>query len=203
MPSYPKPPTVNDDERAVDIYRRAARLINERGFKATSMGEIAETVDLTKGGLYYYIKGKNALLYAIMSYAMDRLENEVLLPARQESEPARRLSRILSCHLKLVLAEPDAMNILSNEEEGLTEEHRPKVVERKHAYTEFVQESIAAVFKARGQSPPSVDPAVAAHSILGMMQWVVRWYEDGSQLSRDDVIAQVTHLAMYGLVAMD
>lgn len=200
MPSYPKPPTVNDDERAVDIYRRAARLINERGFKATSMGEIAETVDLTKGGLYYYIKGKNALLYAIMSYAMDRLENEVLFPAQQESDPARRLARILSNHLMLVLDEPDAMNILSNEEEGLTEEHRPRVIERKRAYTAFLQESIAAAFKARGQDPPRVTPAVAAHSILGMMQWVVRWYDDGGELSRDDVIDQVTHLAMHGLV---
>lgn len=62
MPSFQKPPTVNDDERAQDIYRRAAEIIYEKGFEATSMGDIADSVDLTKGGLYYYIKGKQALL---------------------------------------------------------------------------------------------------------------------------------------------
>ena len=71
MPTYQKPPTVNDDARAVDIYREAARIISEKGFDATSMGDIAETVDLTKGGLYYYIKGKKALLYAIMNFVLN------------------------------------------------------------------------------------------------------------------------------------
>lgn len=200
MPSYPKPPTVNDDERAVDIYRRAARLINERGFRATSMGDIAETVDLTKGGLYYYIKGKSALLYAIMSYAMDRLENEVLVPAQNESEPAQRLACLLSNHLKLVLDEPDAMNILSSEEEGLTKEHQPKVQERKEAYTRFLRDSIRAVFEARGLKS-HVDANIAAYSILGMMQWVVRWRESAPGFSREDLVAQITHLVLYGLIS--
>ncbi len=202
MPSYPKPPTVNDDVRAVDIYRRAAKLINERGFRATSMGEIAEMVDLTKGGLYYYIKGKNALLYAIMTYAMDRLENEVLAPSLEEVDPAGRLACFLSSHLRLVLEEPDAMSILSTEEEGLTAEHRPKVLQRKKAYTQFLGESILAVFKARGMKS-HIDASIAAYSILGMMQWVVRWYEDGGAFSREEVVAQITHLALHGLTAQN
>ncbi|MEM8995810.1 MAG: helix-turn-helix domain-containing protein, partial [Acidobacteriota bacterium] len=93
MPSFQKPPTVSDDYRAVDIYRKAASIIYEKGFNATSMGDIADAVDLTKGGLYYYIKGKKALLFAIMNFAMDLLESEVLSPARQAADPHRRLAR--------------------------------------------------------------------------------------------------------------
>ena len=202
MPSYPKPPTVNDDARAVDIYRQAARLINERGFRATSMGDIAETVDLTKGGLYYYIKGKNALLYAIMSYAMDRLENEVLAPAEDIDDPAERLASLLSNHLRLVLDEPDAMSILSNEEEGLTKDHRPKVRQRKRAYTRFLGLCINAVFEARGMKA-HVDANIAAYSILGMMQWVVRWYPSSEGFSPEDLVEQMTHLALYGLISSE
>jgi len=93
MASFTKPPTHNDDRRAKDIYRRAAVIIRDKGFDATSMGDIADAVDLTKGGLYYYIKGKQALLYAIMSFALERVENEVLEPALSVDDPETRLAR--------------------------------------------------------------------------------------------------------------
>ena len=70
-----------DGERAGAIYRTAARMIHEQGFDATSMSQIADAVQLTKPGLYYYVKGKKELLFAIMGFAMDFLESEVVRPA--------------------------------------------------------------------------------------------------------------------------
>ena len=48
-------------DRADDILRAAAEIICRKGFDATSMSEIARAVDLTKAGLYYYIRGKQDL----------------------------------------------------------------------------------------------------------------------------------------------
>ena len=47
-----------DTRKTAHIYRVAARIFSERGFHATSINEIAEAVDLTKAGLYYYIQGQ-------------------------------------------------------------------------------------------------------------------------------------------------
>ncbi|MEM6454453.1 MAG: TetR/AcrR family transcriptional regulator [Acidobacteriota bacterium] len=137
-----KPPTVSDDHRAVDIYREAARIIHERGFDATSMGDIAEAVDLTKGGLYYYIKGKKALLYAIMDFAMRLIDENVIAPAEAESDPARRLARILSGHARLMVEEVGTMSILAYEEEGLDTAHRARIQERKQAYHTFIRDTV-------------------------------------------------------------
>ena len=133
MPTYQKPPTVNDDARAQDIYREAARIISEKGFDATSMGDIAETVDLTKGGLYYYIKGKKALLFAIMNFALDLLEERVMAPARAIETPDNRLATLLGGYVRLVLQEPAAMGILVSEDEKLDPSYRPRIMERKRA----------------------------------------------------------------------
>lgn len=78
------------------------------------MGDIAETVDLTKGGLYY-IKGKKALLYAIMNFALDLLEEKVMGAARAEDDPEKRLAALLGGYVQLVLDEPDSMAILVSE----------------------------------------------------------------------------------------
>lgn len=193
MSSYQKPPTVSDDQRAVDIYRRAADILYTRGFNATSMGDIAETVDLTKGGLYYYIKGKEALLFAILNFAMDLIEKEVMAPAENEADPEERLKRIVACHLRLVLREPSTMALLVNDADSLSNEHRTKVVARKATFVGFLRATIEKV-------SPDGDSAIKAFSLLGMIHWTVRWYQPDGKLDSEQIIRQMTQLALRGLL---
>ena len=199
MAAFQKPPTVSDDYRAVEIYREAANIIFEKGFDATSMGDIAEAVDLTKGGLYYYIKGKKALLYAIMDFAMNRLESEVLEPARKAEDPEDRLQILLSGHAELVIEDASAMTILVYEEEGLDDAHRPKVRQRKRTYADFLRDTITAVLDKYGRKT-KFEPAMAASSVLGTIHWIVRWYQPSGRLSGEEVVEAVTDLIMHGLV---
>jgi AcrR family transcriptional regulator len=200
MAAFQKPPTVSDDYRAVEIYRQAANIIFEKGFDATSMGDIADAVDLTKGGLYYYIKGKKALLYAIMDFAMNRLETEVLEPARKEEDPEERLRILLSGHAELVIQDKSAMTILVYDEEGLDEAHRPKIRQRKRTYADFLRDTISAVLEKYGRTT-KFDPAMAASSVLGTIHWIVRWYQPSGRLSGEEVVEAITELIMHGLVS--
>ncbi len=200
MPSIQKPPTVNDDVRARGIYRQAARIIYEKGFEATSMGDIAEAVDLTKGGLYYYIKGKKALLFAIMNFAMNLIQTEVMEPALEEEDPERRLAALVAGHIHLVIQDPCAMHILVAEDEGLDQRHREAIDERKQQYPELLRESIEQVLAER-EDPRDIDPTVAAYGLLGTIQWVVRWYREDGRLSTDEVVEQLTQLALHGLIS--
>lgn len=201
MSSSQKPPTVSDDLRARTIYRRAARVIYKKGFGATSMGDIADAVDLTKGGLYYYIKGKEALLFAIMNYAMELLENDVMAPAAKETDPERRLAILVSGHIRLVLEDPSALSVLVTEDESLDEVHRAKITERKSGYSRILRDCIEQI--ARRQDPvPNIDPTVAAYSLLGMIHWVVRWYKAEGRLSESELVEQLTHLALYGIMPL-
>lgn len=199
MANLSKPPTLNDDQRAVDIYRKAALIIREKGFGATSMGDIAEAVDLTKGGLYYYIKGKEALLFAIMCFAIDRLEKRVLLPATEIEDPVKRVAWIISGHLGVVLDEPSAMIILADEEEALEAVHRQKIVERKARYVSFVRDSLATLSEERDLDSDS-NPEVAAQSLLAMLEGAVRWYDpDQWSVPREAVERQIALMALRSL----
>lgn len=200
MPSFQKPPTVSDDYRAVDIYRKAADIIYQKGFNATSMGDIAEAVDLTKGGLYYYIKGKKALLFAIMNFAMDLLEQEVLAPAQEEDDAEARLATLVSNHVRMVIEYPSVMSILVYEEENLTSEHWDRIQVRKREYGMMLRDSIRTVQETH--APDSqLDPVVASYGLLGMIHWVVRWYKDEGRLDRSEVAEQMTHLVLRGLLS--
>ncbi len=199
--AFQKPPTVSDDYRAQDIYREAAQVIYAKGFDATSMGDIANAVDLTKGGLYYYIKGKKALLFAIMNFAMDLLEREVLTPAKDEHEPLPRLRSLIAGHVQLVIEDPSAMSILANEEEGLDQEHHLKITARKSAYHEFVRGTVERVLTEQGNQ--STDAGIATNGLFGMIYHLVRWYDVKGGFGKDEVIEQMTQLALNGLHSPD
>lgn len=193
MANFPKPPTLNDDERAVDIYRKAAKIFREKGFDATSMGDIAEAVDLTKGGLYYYIKGKEALLFAIMSFAMNSLESRVLQPSATLADSEERLAVMIASHVKLALDEPSPMLVLGDEDEGLNTLHRAQIRERKTRYAAAFREAIEQVIASRGQRR---DPRIATEVVLSLVQGIVRWYDAALGLQQEEVIRQVQEMGL-------
>lgn len=187
-------PDLFEDERAGNIYRTAARMIYEKGFDATSMNEIAEAVELTKPGLYYYVKGKKELLFAIMGFALDRLDSEVVAPAQACADLEERLRTIVRQHARLLTREAGAVAILIDETGGLSEEQRLQITRRKRAYFDFLRQTLEKL-AAAGRLRP-VDPTTAAFSLLGMLMWLARWYDPAGRLAPEEVVRDVTEIAV-------
>ena len=192
-------PDLFEDERAGNIYRTAARMIYEKGFDATSMNEIAEAVELTKPGLYYYVKGKKELLFAIMLFAMDLLDSEVVGPAQQIEDAAERLRIIVRQHARLLTRETSAVAILIDETGGLSDEQRIEITRRKRAYFELLRETLERL-AADGRLRP-VDPTTAAFSLLGMLMWLARWYSPAGRLKPEEVVRDITEIAVASVLA--
>jgi len=192
-------PDLFEDERAGNIYRTAARIIYEKGYDATSMNEIAEAVELTKPGLYYYVKGKKELLFAIMGFAMDLIDSDVVGPASAIEDSAERLRIIVRQHARLLTREAGAVAILIDETGGLSEEQRVAITRRKRAYFDFLRGTLEAL-AAEGRLRP-VDPTTAAFSLLGMLMWLARWYDISGRLKPEEVVRDVTEIAVSSVLS--
>ena len=190
-----------DDERAGAIYRTAARMIYEKGFDATSMNEIAEAVDLTKPGLYYYVKGKKELLFSIMSFAMDRLDEEVIGPAREIADSQERLRWIVRQHARLLTREAGVLGILMDEVSGLSPEQKTRITARKREYFDLLRSTLDEL-AAEGRLR-ELDTTVAAFSILGMVMWLARWFDSEGDLSGDRVAENLVEIAVAGMLRDD
>lgn len=187
-----------DNERAGAIYRTAAQMIYENGFNATSMSQIADAVQLTKPGLYYYVKGKKELLHAIMAFAMDLLETEVVRPAEKIDDPAERLRVVVAEHARLLTHEQGTLAILIDEVDGLSEKYRQEIVGRKRRYFDFVRSTLEELRQAGRLR--DVDTTVAAFSMLGMVMWLSRWYSSDGRLRGSEVARDITEIALGGLL---
>ncbi len=188
-----------DDKHSGVIYRTAAQMIYEKGFGATSMSEIAEALNLTKPGLYYHVKGKKQLLFAIMSYAMDLLDSNVVVPVESIVDPEVRLRAIISRHARLLTShEAVALAILTGEDAGLSADQRGAIVRRKHAYFELLRQTLDEL-KAEGRLRPK-DTSVAAFSLLGMVMWISRWFDAKGRLDSGHIVGDITEIALGGMV---
>ena len=70
--------------RRARMCRTAAQMFRDRGYDATSVSDVARALGMTKAGLYHHFESKEALLFEIMMYGLDRVRDEVIVPVRDD-----------------------------------------------------------------------------------------------------------------------
>jgi AcrR family transcriptional regulator len=184
------------DERRTQILHQAALTFVHSGYDATSMSQIAERCGITKAGLYYHFKGKQDLLLAIMSHALDVLEERTLAAMLSAASHEQRLRSILYSHIRLITeADDGAFTVLVvTERNSLRPEDRRIIDQRILTYTALIRATLEGL-RAEGKLR-EIDTAIATASLLGLMVWTSRWYRRGGRLTGDEIANQVTELGL-------
>ena len=71
--------------------KAGTRCFNQKGFSGTSLDEIAEQLQVSKGAFYYHFANKEALLTQCFDYSLDQLEQLVASIEQLEASPAAKL----------------------------------------------------------------------------------------------------------------
>jgi AcrR family transcriptional regulator len=188
--------TTTSGDRRTQILRQAALTFLHNGYDATSMSQIADGCGITKPGLYYHFRGKQDLLFAIMSHAMDLLEQRTLAAMLSAGTHEERLRSILHSHVRLITElEDGALTILVvTERNALRPEDRRIIEHRVESYSGWIRATLEGL-RTAGRLR-EIDSAIATASLLGLMVWTSRWYRQGGRLSGDEIADQVTELGL-------
>ena len=173
-------------------------MFRDRGFDATSVSYVARALGLTKAGLYHYFESKEALLFEIMSYGLDRVRDEVVVPVRAVRDPEERLHQIVMRHACLATQGRGAVTHLGDEIRALPPASRRQLEERMRKYVNLVRDTLVEL-KASGRLR-DVDPSVAAFNLIGMILWLPRWFRQDGRLSQQQVAKEIAKLALGGLL---
>jgi len=184
--------------RRAEICRTAAQLFRDRGFDATSVSDVARALGMTKAGLYHYFESKEALLFEIMSYGLDRVRDEVLVPIRAIRDPEERLHQIVIRHASISTQGRGAVTHLNDEIRALPPASRRQLEERMRKYVDIVRDTLAEL-KASGRLR-DIDPTVAAYSLIGMILWLPRWFRQDGRLTQQQVAKEMAKLVLSGLL---
>jgi AcrR family transcriptional regulator len=190
--------TAPNEDRLAEVYRTAAQIILRKGYDATSINDIANALGMTKAGLYHYINGKKELLFDIMNFGLDQLEEEVVNPAHSIADPAARLRFIITSHARLVTRGDGAITVLVDEITALTPVQYRKITRRKRAHFDRLR-AVLDTLKAEGMLQ-DVNTTVATFSLLGMINWLSRWFRQDGALTEEQVAEEIAKIALNGLL---
>jgi len=190
----------NGEEKAlaVVIYYKAAKIFLDQGYDATSMDDIAEALQITKAGLYYYIESKEELLYQIISHGLDWLEREVIQPARGLADPEARLRWIIEHHGKGLLKGSRVIPLLTDEVSALSPSHRQQILRRKRAYFDLVRGTLNEL--RRLGKLRNIDTTAATFGLFGILLWLPRWYRPGGRMSAAQTLDHMMNLYLGGVL---
>ncbi len=190
------------------LYIGAARLIYSKGVDAVSLSSIGSAVRLSKIDLFFYFKRKAALLFAIMVYAADLLEEKVVGRVAGEQDAERRLAVLVSNHIRLAVRDPSALAILFTDDDSchrlMDHEQRDKIAERRAGYASMFHHCIEEIATRRKSTRP-IDPELATSFLLGFVLELLRCYRSEIRLCHlrlgsDELVEQLTRLALGSIV---
>jgi AcrR family transcriptional regulator len=184
--------------RRAKMCRTAAQFFRDRGYDATSVSDIARALGMTKAGLYHHFESKEALLFEIMMYGLDRVRDEVIVPARAVRDPEERLRQIIVRHARIATRGQGAVTQLGDEIRALPPAARKQIEQRMRVYVDLIRDTLGEL-KAAGRLG-GVDPTVATFSLLGMILWLPRWFRQDGRLDQEMVANQMAAFALGGLL---
>lgn len=189
--------------RAVDrreaVITTAARLFREKGYAATTVRDIADALGVTSAALYRYVTSKDDLLDAILDHAMAVGERHLEEALAAEGPPEERLRQVIRHHVLAVLDESAATMAVFFQEIGLAGTHgRAGIDARRARY----QDAIVRVFRAAAEHGviETVDARVTAFGIMGIGNWLHRWYRPDGGLAPEAIADHFADVVLRGLL---
>ncbi len=192
--------TADSKQKLREICRLAARVFYEKGYDGASMQDIAKAVGLTKAGLYHHVGSKDRLLFEIMNYGMDILDETVLQKIKGIADPREKLRQTIIGHIDLIVRARDLeITVILHENRSLKGALRKKINARKREYIDYLEGLIREVQEQEGAKAQLPTP-LAAFALLGMINWLYQWYHAEGPVKQAELAEFYVDFFFRGLV---
>lgn len=192
----PAPAPGNREEQLLDIARH---LFAKRGFRATSLRDIAEEAKISKAALYYHFPNKDELYEKVVIQSLDALVQMVSADVARANTPTegvlafmRSSANFLDHHREHWLAGAHAFR-----EAGQTE-RRGVALHLRDTYEKLLRRCVSEGI-ASGEFRSDMDPAMATRFLLSALNYVTRWHSPEGRLSVKGVMDQFVDMALQGM----
>ena len=175
MENQPEFKGLDKSLRKQKIIDTAATLFHRKGFASTTLDDVSKELGISKAALYHYVGSKDELLSIIYTQAFDNVFKDTYEISGMDLPPDEKLRLIIRNHIKnIIIKDLSMFSVYFSEESQLPEKDFKKIREEKKKYTRIVEKIIE-----EGISDglfESVDPVLDAYAILGMCNWIYKWY---------------------------
>jgi AcrR family transcriptional regulator len=175
------------DQRRRQLFDVALELFAERGYRATTMDDIAEAAGVTKPLLYQHFSSKRALYLELADSVAAELLNAIAEATAQADGPRQQVELGFAAYFRLVVTREPAFRLLYGRDQSDDKELGEALRRVEVGVAEAIEPLIAAGLDAEHRR-------TLAYAVVGMAEgasryWVARRIAQGNGQTPDDATA--------------
>ncbi len=179
------------------VLRRAIDLFNRQGYDATSMGDLARELGLTKSAIYHHVPSKEHLLASGLDEALDALSSTVTAIAATSNQPAEtRLRTAIRSSVEILVDHLPAVTLLLRARGNSVVEQA--ALDRRRAIDDALAELVRAAVR-EGSLRTDIEPELISRLLFGMVNSSVEWFHPGGAVDAAQLADAITGIAFDGL----
>jgi AcrR family transcriptional regulator len=180
------------------ILRTAADLFRERGYQASTVDHIAARLGMSKASLYTHFRAKEEMLAAISRETIETFTRDLSLVLASRLGAEEKLRTVVRQHVQFVIANRSFLTVFFGEEANLPARFVRSLAAQKDRYDKgverIVEEGIrSGVFR-------ELSPRLVVFAVLGMVNWVHKWYNPRGRWGAEEISAAFLSLIEGGLL---
>lgn len=187
--------------RRAELLRIAAELFAERGYRATTVRDIAEAAGILSGSLYHHFDSKESMVDEILSTFQAELFAEYDAVIASADDVRTKLARLVHLSFAAIDRDRPAVAIFQNDAATLAADDRFTYLrennERFRAmWSDLIDEGVRT-----GALRADLDPVLTYRFIRDTVWVAVGWYRPGGTLGATEVAEQYLAILLDGLAA--
>lgn len=155
------------------ILRKAAAMFREKGFAATSMRDLAESVGIEAASLYNHIRSKNEILEAICFDVANRFNTNIDIVEASNQNSINKVETLLRFHIQQMIDNYEEVYVADREWKHLEDPYLSNFQNQRRTYRKkfagIIEEGIRKNELRKIDAPTSV--MMMLHAVSGIESW--------------------------------
>jgi len=162
------------------------KLINEKGFKATTMRDIAQRLNCEVANIYNYVDSKQSLLETYLFGISNEFHAAIdtIIDSKVSSEEKIRL--IIRIHIDLMVKKPYEIALLVNEWRNLKEPKLSTFLAERVVYENKVKSVLKEGIESKDFKPMDIE--IATYTFLSTLRWL---HDKNTELNLNNTPEQI------------
>lgn len=182
------------------IVTKAAILFREKGFKAASMRDLAESVGVEAASLYNHIKSKTELLHVICFGVANRFMQKIDEIESEEINALQKVEKLLRFHISEMIHHYEEVYVSDREWKHLSDPYLSNFQNQRRIYRKrfaaIIEEGI------REKKIKKIDAPTAVLIMLHAISGIESWHRSTQKISAEALEENMITILVGGLTPL-
>ncbi|MFD1039854.1 TetR/AcrR family transcriptional regulator [Virgibacillus byunsanensis] len=181
------------------ITTQSIKLFEKKGFSQTSIQDIVNELEVTKGTFYYYFSSKEQLLMDIhLDYITNLLERQHRILDNENLLQKEKLSNIVRLLITDITDKGPSARVFFREVRHLTNDNIESIKEKRDQFRLNIEKTIQEGVTI-GEFRAGIRTDMVTFGLLGITNWSYQWYKPDGDVSAEELADIYVDMILNGI----